>query len=301
MSRYKLFSGVATALITPFCPDGSLDAEAFSHLVRRQVGTGVAALVTGGTTGEAPTLTDDEKNELIRIAVSEGGGLPVIAGAGSPDTSHAVKMAREAESAGASALLTVTPYYNKTSPDGLVGYYRAVCGATSLPVIAYVVPSRTGMGLPEEVWGELFAIPNLIGVKDAAGNLSSAARLISRLGDEVCVWSGSDELTLPYLSLGGDGVISVASNLVPERMAELCRAFFAGETKKAADISARLQPLFDVLFSEVNPIPVKAAAEMAGLCSGVCRPPLVRPRAAVQRQLYRVLSGFPELDLKFPV
>lgn len=301
MSKYNLFYGVATALITPFLPNGNLDKESFSGIVRRQAGSGISALVTGATTGESPTLTDEERTELIKLAKSDSGGLPVIAGAGSNDTSHAVKMAHEAEAAGADGLLTVTPYYNKTSPAGLVEYYRTVCGATSLPVIAYTVPSRTGMGLSEEIWGELFSIPNLIGVKDASGSITHTERLISGFGREICVWSGNDDHTLPTLSLGGDGVISVISNILPERMVGMCRDFSEGNLKKAAQTAAELQPVCDALFAEVNPIPVKAAAQMAGLCGGYCRPPLCPPSAATIRRLSVVLSAFPEIDLKFPV
>lgn len=278
MSKHPIFRGAGTALITPFREDGSLDADAFSALVRRAADSGVSAVITGGTTGEAATLTDAERTELIRLAKSSAGGaLPVIAGAGSNDTAHAVRMAREAETAGADALLVITPYCNKTSPQGLTEYYRAVCGATSLPVVLYSVPSRTGMRLPEEVWGELFSIPNLVGIKDASGDLAAAGRLLARFGQEISVWSGSDELTLPYLSLGGDGVISVVSNLFPAETEQMCRLFFDGKVKEAAELAARLSPVCEALFCEVNPIPVKYALAGLGLCLPVYRAPLCPP------------------------
>lgn len=297
MSKYNLFTGVGTALITPFCSDGTLDKEAFVGMIRRQIGAGVSALVVGATTGEAPTLSDEERTELIKLTKGESGKVPVIAGAGSNDTSHAVSMARAAELAGANGLLTVTPYYNKTTPAGLVEYFRSVCGATSLPVIAYTVPSRTGMGISEDIWSELFAIPNLIGVKDATGSMTHTGKLISRFGREISVWSGNDDHTLPTLSLGGDGVISVVSNILPERMVDMCRNFIEGNITKAAQTAAEIQPVCDILFSEVNPIPVKSAAAMLGLCGEHFRPPLCPPSPSIRRQLYSVLSAFPELEL----
>lgn len=278
MSIQPIFCGVGTAMITPFGEDGGIDADAFRALAARQEAGGAAALVTAGTTGEAATLTDGERVELIRLAKeATHGNLPVIAGTGANDTRRAAELSRAAEAAGADALLVITPYCNKTSPRGLIEHYRTVCGATSLPVIAYSVPSRTGMKIPEECWAELFSLPNLVGIKDASGDLAAAGRLISALGREVTVWSGSDELTLPYLSLGAAGVISVVSNVVPERMAALCRLYAEGKNAEAAEAAAELAPLCAALFSEVNPIPVKAALAMLGLCREQYRPPLCPP------------------------
>ena len=292
MSRNPVFRGVGTAMITPFSADGRIDTDTFKKLVRRQTDAGVAALIVGGTTGEAPTLSDEERVALIRAArEASGGAIPVLSGCGSADTAHAVKMAREAEAAGADGLLAVTPYYNKTTPRGLVGYYRTVCAATSLPVIAYSVPSRTGMKIDSEIWGELFAIPNLVGLKDAGGDAAASARLISRFGREISVWSGCDDLILPTLSVGGAGVISVISNVVPRRTVALCKLFDDCRNAEAAALAAELCPLCDALFCEVNPIPVKSALAMLGLCGEHYRAPLCPPSEETRRRIASALFG----------
>ena len=275
MSKFSLFFGAATALPTPFEQNGALDLDSYRKLLRFQLDEGIDALLVCGTTGEAPTLSDDECLTLLDETVKTvQKSIPVIMGIGSNCTEHAVKKARAAEQNGADALLAVTPYYNKCTPSGLVRHYREIASATSLPIIVYTVPSRTGMTIPPSVWGELFAIPNIIGIKDATGDVAYGAQFLSCLGDEICLWSGNDNATLPLLSLGSEGVISVLSNIKPKETSTLCHTYAEGKIREAKDLSASLLPLADALFCEVNPIPVKAALSLMGICKPYCRLPL---------------------------
>lgn len=275
MSKFSLFFGAATALATPFEQNGDLDLDSYRKLLRFQLDGGIDALLVCGTTGEAPTLSDEEALTLLREAIKTAQkSVPVIMGVGSNCTEHAAKRARAAEQNGADALLTVTPYYNKCTPSGLVRHYREIAAATSLPIIVYTVPSRTGMTVPPSVWGELFAIPNVIGIKDATGDIAYGAQFLSCFGKESCLWSGNDNATLPLLSLGSDGVISVLSNIKPRETSALCHAYAEGKTREARELAAALLPLADNLFCEVNPIPVKAALSLMGLCKPYCRLPL---------------------------
>lgn len=284
MSRYTIFSGVGTALVTPFDDAGKVDIDALGGLIDRQIEGGADALVLTGTTGESPVLSKDEKKEIWRFARAriDGGKrkLPLIAGSGGNNTAEAAALSREAEAAGADALLVVTPYYNKSSPRGLAEHYRAIARATSLPMIVYTVPSRTGVGISPDVWRELALIPNIVAVKDATGDIRHTARLSAEFGDDalpdaLAIYSGDDDLTLPTLSLGGCGVISVASNIIPREMHELCRLFFDGKNAEALALWRRISPLTAAMFCEVNPIPVKAALAELGLCRGHMRLPLV--------------------------
>ena len=293
-----LFEGCATALVTPL-RGGELDRDAFVRLIRRQVDEGADALVICGTTGESATLTDREKAWLFSTAVREvraahaGWHIPVIAGTGSNNTARAAELSRLAESCGCDGLLAVTPYYNKTSEAGLVAHYEAVLEATALPLILYHVPSRTGCRLTPAACKALAAHPRVAGLKDATGDLSFALRVRALCGDSLPLYAGNDDQTLPLLSLGGRGVISVVSNLCPARMTRLCRLWREGRCAEAAAEQIALVPLCDALFCEVNPIPVKAAMEMAGLCSAEVRLPLApadeRVRARVSDALKTVL------------
>lgn len=275
MSKFSLFFGAATALITPFEQNGTLDLDSYRKLLRLQLDSGIDALLVCGTTGEASTLSDEEALTLLRETVKTAQkSLPVIMGVGSNNTAHAVEKARAAEKSGADALLAVTPYYNKCTSSGLVLHYREIASATSLPIIVYTVPSRTGVAIPPSAWPELFAIPNVIGIKDATGDISYGAQFLSHYKDEICLWSGNDNATLPLLSLGSDGVISVLSNIKPKETSRLCHAFAEGKISEAQALSASLFPLAGALFSEVNPIPVKAALSLLGLCKPYCRLPL---------------------------
>ena len=290
MSKFSLFFGAATALVTPFEQNGALDLDSYRKLLRFQLDGRIDALLVCGTTGEAPTLSDEESTALLCEAVKTAQkSIPVVMGIGSNCTAHAVEKAKSAEKNGADALLAVTPYYNKCTPEGLVRHYREIASATSLPIIVYTVPSRTGMTVPPSVWGELFAIPNVIGIKDATGDIAYGAQFLSCLGSEICLWSGNDNATLPLLSLGSDGVISVLSNVKPKETSTLCHAFAEGKIHEARAIHTSLLPLADALFCEVNPIPVKAALSLMGICKPYCRLPLTTAREETFKKLERQL------------
>ena len=288
-----LFTGCATALITPF-RGGEIDKNAFIRLLQRQIEGDVDALVVAGTTGESPTLTDTEKEWLFTASAKEvatsGRKIPVIAGTGSNNTRRAVELSRMAEDCGCDGLLVVTPYYNKASEDGLIAHYEAITAATTLPVIPYHVPSRTGCKMSPAACKRLSALPRMAGLKDATGDLSFTARVASLCGDSLPLYSGNDDLTLPVLSLGGLGVISVVSNLCPEAMTSLCRLWREGKTAEAKALQLALSPLCDALFCEVNPIPVKAAMEMLGLCTAEVRLPLAAADEGVRRRVREALE-----------
>ena len=283
-----LFTGCATALITPF-RGGEMDKDAFIRLLQRQIEGGVDALVVAGTTGESPTLTDGEKHWLFKTTVEEvaasGRKIPVIAGTGSNNTRRAAELSRLAEDCGCDGLLVVTPYYNKASEEGLVAHYEAITGATTLPVIAYHVPSRTGCKMSPAACKRLASLPRMAGLKDATGDVSFTARVASICGDSLPLYSGNDDLTLPILSLGGAGVISVVSNLCPEAMTRLCRLWQEGKTGDATALQLALVPLCDALFCEINPIPIKAAMEMLGLCTAEVRLPLAAADEGVRKRV----------------
>ncbi len=297
MSKFSLFFGAATALPTPFEQNGALDLNSYQKLLRFQLDSGIDALLVCGTTGETPTLSDDECRTLLCEAVKTAQkSVPVIMGIGSNCTEHAVEKARSAEKSGADALLAVTPYYNKCTPSGLVRHYREIASATSLPIIVYTVPSRTGMNIPPSVWGELFAIPNIIGIKDATGDIAYGAQFLSTLGSEICLWSGNDNATLPLLSLGSEGVISVLSNVKPKETSALCHAFAEGKIREAQALANALLPLSDALFSEVNPIPVKAALSLMGICKPYCRLPLTVASESTFKRLERMIISLRSND-----
>lgn len=285
----SVFSGCATALVTPM-RGAAVDFAAFEGLIDFQIENGVAALVACGTTGEAPTLCSDEKLKVISAAVSRAGGrVPVIAGCGSPSTEFAAESARAAQRVGADAVMCVTPYYNKATPEGVYLHYKTIAEAISIPLIAYNVPSRTGMCISEDTYEALCTIPNFAGVKDASSNISSAARIISRYGDRMRVYSGCDELCAPLYAAGGSGVISVASNIVPSAMVRLCNLCEKGKLGDAAALQQKLMPLISALFSELNPIPVKTALSMLGKCSAEMRLPLCKMSQGGKEKLRREL------------
>lgn len=290
-----LFEGCATALVTPFV-DGEVDLTAFRRLVDSQLEAGIDALVVAGTTGESPTLTDREKEKLFREALravrASGRRVPVIGGTGSNNTARAVTLSRMAEEAGCDGLLLVTPYYNKASQEGLIAHFTAIVDAISIPVILYHVPSRTGCGMTVETCRRLAAHPRIAGLKDATGQLGYTAGVSEACGTSLPLYSGNDDSVVPLLSLGGCGVISVVSNLLPEKMSRLCRLWREGDVAGARRIQLEILPLFRVLFSEVSPIPVKAAMEMCGLCSGDVRLPLAAAGETVRQALRDVLPRY---------
>ena len=292
-----LFTGCATALVTPF-RNGTLDRPAFLRLLHRQLESEVDALVVAGTTGESPTLTDAEKKWLFTAAVKESANAArkptrVIAGTGSNNTRRAVELSRLAEDCGCDGLLVVTPYYNKASEAGLIAHYEAIASATPLPIIAYHVPARTGCKMSPAACRRLAEIPTLAGLKDATGDLSFTARVAALCGASLPLYAGNDDQTLPVLSLGGLGVISVVSNLCPEAVTLLCRLWREGKTTEARDLQLSLIPLCDALFcaESVNPIPVKAAMELLGLCSAEVRLPLAEADEGVRGKVATALRG----------
>lgn len=267
------FTGVCTALVTPFL-GGQVNYPMLEQLLRRQVDAGIEAVVLCGTTGESATLTDTEKLEMVRRAKAfVGDSCKIIAGTGSNSTKHALTLSLAAERCGADALLVVTPYYNKATPSGLLAHYSTIASAVHIPVIAYNVPSRTGVDIPVEVYRELSQLPNLAGVKEASPDISKIAK-IAAVYPDLPIWSGNDDQAVAVLSLGGKGVISVVSNLFPEKTQAMAKAALDGDFDTASALQLELLPLMEALFSEVNPIPVKAAMALLGYDCGPCRLPL---------------------------
>ena len=290
----RLFQGSAAALPTPM-RGGEIDFEAFERLIDRQIDGGTAALVVCGTTGEPASLSAKEREWLIECALRRSAGrVPVIVGAGSNDTRAAAALVRQACAAGADGALCVTPYYNKTTQAGLVAHFTALADAADIPLILYNVPSRTGVNLLPETAATLARHPNICGVKEASGDIAQVAALTRLCGDTLAVYAGNDEMTLPVLSLGGQGVIFVAANVCPARLAELCARFFEGDVAAARAIQLRLLPLIEALFHEVNPIPVKAALSLMGLCRDEARLPLVPASAETRSKLRAVLAELGE-------
>jgi 4-hydroxy-tetrahydrodipicolinate synthase len=286
------FTGVGTALVTPFTAAGAIDEEAVRRLARRQVEAGVHFLVPCGTTGEAPTLSAEERRRVVEGVVAESGGrVPVLAGAGGYDTREVAESARAMHAAGADGLLSVTPYYNKPTPDGLVRHYEAIAGATPLPIVVYNVPGRTGCNVDPATLARLAAIPTVIGVKEASGNMTQICEVVRSVPEGFIVLSGDDALTLPAMAVGARGVVSVASNEVPAEMARMVEAAERNDFAAAREVHARLLPLMLANFAESNPIPVKAAMARMGLLEGTYRLPMVPPRAETREKLEGVLRA----------
>ena len=273
--RSVLFAGCAPALVTPF-RDGHIDEAAFLNMLERQLEGGCKALVICGTTGESATLTDAERSQLLRLAVqTTRPGIPVIAGAGSNDTQKALQLIRIAEEAGADGLLLVTPYYNKTTQTGLIDHFSYLADRTELPILLYEVPSRTGITIMPETMAILSQHERIWGIKEAGVDLDRITVAISKCEQDFAVYSGNDSLAIPLFALGAIGLISVASNLLPGEFGQLCEFALNGQFPQAAEMHYRYLELMDLLFSEVNPIPVKEALSMMGLCSSEVRLPLV--------------------------
>jgi 4-hydroxy-tetrahydrodipicolinate synthase len=286
------FTGVGTALVTPFTAAGAIDEEAVRRLARRQVEAGVHFLVPCGTTGEAPTLSAEERRRVVEGVVAESGGrVPVLAGAGGYDTREVAESARAMHAAGADGLLSVTPYYNKPTPDGLVRHYEAIAGATPLPIVVYNVPGRTGCNVDPATLARLAAIPTVIGVKEASGNMTQICEVVRSVPEGFIVLSGDDALTLPAMAVGARGVVSVASNEVPAEMARMVEAAERNDFAAAREVHARLLPLMLANFAESNPIPVKAAMARMGLLEETYRLPMVPPRAETREKLEGVLRA----------
>ena len=275
--NHPFFSGVCTALVTPFLKD-TVNYPMLEQLLRRQYNAGIRALVICGTTGESATLTDEEKLTMFRYAKkSMPEDLRIIAGTGSNSTVHAIALSQAAQDAGADALLVVSPYYNKATPEGLYLHYAAIASSVQIPVILYNVPSRTGVDIPVEVYRRLSQIPNIAGVKEASSDIRKLARIRSQCPDHFTVWCGNDDLAVAAMALGAKGLISVVSNIEPEITGSMIGAALDGDFDTATALQLSLLPLIDALFQEVNPIPVKAAMAMIGYDCGNCRMPLCSP------------------------
>lgn len=271
----SLFRGSAVALVTPFNEDGSVNFEELERLIEFQIENKTDALVICGTTGEASTMTDEEQVETIKFSVEKTNGrVPVIAGAGSNDTRHGINLAKMCEDVGADGLLEVTPYYNKTSQRGLYEHYKVIAEAVNIPIILYDVPGRTSMSIAPQTVKELAEIDNIVGLKDASGNLSYAAEVRNLVGEDFDVYSGNDDVVVPLMSIGGVGVISVLANIYPRLVHDMCQNFFDGNIKEAGKIQVNNKKLIDALFVEPNPIPIKAAMNMMGYNVGGLRLPL---------------------------
>ena len=286
------FTGCGTALVTPFQQDFSLDEAALRKLVQRQLNLGVDFLVPCGTTGENPTLTRREHLRVVEITLEESAGqIPVLAGAGGYNTHEVAELARELESLGASGLLSVTPYYNKPTQEGLYQHYCEIARSTRLPIVLYNVPGRCGTNLEPSTVKRLAAIENIVGIKEASGNISQMSALANAVPNEFTILSGDDAITLPLFALGGRGVISVAANEIPAEMTQLCRHGLLGEFDQARAIHRKYLPLMEINFIESNPIPVKAALALMGLLEPVWRLPMVPPRVENRMRIHSVLDS----------
>ena len=274
MISTPIFRGVATALITPTTPEG-VDYEAFGRVIDWQIKEGINALVIAGTTGEGTTLSDAEHREVLKFAVDRiAGRVPMIAGTGSNDTAYAIDLSRYACSIGVDGLLVVTPYYNKATQKGLIEMYTAIADAVTKPIILYNVPSRTGVAIEPSTYAALADHPMIAGIKEANGDITKIVQAFSLVGDKLSIYSGNDDQITPILSMGGQGVISVLSNIAPRQTVELCDRFFAGDVAGSAALQCEMFDLIKALFSEVNPIPVKAAMAELGFCQNYLRLPL---------------------------
>jgi len=286
-----MFTGCGTALVTPFRTDQSLDEAALRKLVRRQIEAGINFLVPCGTTGENPTLTRDEHLRVVEITLEEAKGkAPVLAGAGGYNTAEVIELAREIERLGADGILSVTPYYNKPTQEGLYQHYRAIAAAVPLPIVVYSVQGRTGVNVEPATLKRLAGIDNIAGVKEASGNIAQMANILWQVPERFAVLSGDDAVTLPLIALGGRGLISVASNEIPAEMTELVRLCLANDFPAARRLQSRWLPLMEVNFVETNPIPVKAAMALMGLLEPVWRLPLVPPKAESLARIEKVLA-----------
>ena len=288
--KHTIFTGAATALITPF-KNGVIDYDAYGKILEAQIEGGISALVVAGTTGESSTLTDEEHREIIRYAVEKvAGRVPIIAGTGSNDTSYAIELSKFACPVGADALLLVTPYYNKATQNGLYEHFKAIAESCDKPCILYNVPSRTGCNILPDTAARLADIDNIVAIKEASSDISQIAELAAKCGDTLDIYSGNDNQILPIMSLGGKGVISVLSNVLPAETSEICSKFLSGDIAGALELQLKYLPFINALFSEVNPIPAKAAMARLGRCENTLRLPLTPMSEAKAEHMYKIME-----------
>ena len=287
--KNTIFTGAATAIVTPMTAAG-VDYEQFGRLIDWQIAQGIDAIVVAGTTGEASTLSDDEHKEVIRFGVERvAGRVPVIAGTGSNDTAYAIDLTKYAGEVGADAVLLVTPYYNKATQNGLIKFFTDIADASSVPCILYNVPSRTGCNIAPATVAALAEHPNIVAIKEASGNISQIAQVAHLCGDKIDIYSGNDDQIVPVMSLGGKGVISVLSDLMPAATSKMCHDYLDGNTAAATEAQLRLLPLIDALFCEVNPIPVKAAMAKMGFGENYLRLPLTPMEPRNEQKLFALM------------
>ena len=292
------FTGVGTAVVTPFAKSGALDEAAVRRLGRRQIDAGIHFLCPCGTTGENPTLTDDERRRIVEILVDEAkGAVPILAGAGGYDTKEVIHLAALMQKAGAAGLLSVTPYYNKPTQEGLYQHYKAIAESTTLPIVVYNVPGRTGVNVEPATLARLAPIPNIVGVKEASGNVTQMCEIVRAVPNDFLVLSGDDALTLPLMAIGGRGIISVASNEIPGEMVQMVEAAERGDFATARQTHQRILPLMLGNFIEANPVPVKAAMAAMGLLEEQYRLPMCSPKPESREKLTKILK---ELNLLKP-
>ena len=296
MKEKTIFQGVATAIVTPMNENG-VDYDAFGRLIDWQIEQGINGLVVAGTTGEGSTLSDEEHREVLAYAVKRiNGRVPCIAGTGSNDTAYAIELTKYACSIGCDAMLVVTPYYNKATQKGLVKMFNAIADASTKPIIVYNIPSRTGVNIEPATFVELAKHPRIVAIKEASGNLSKMVEEFAFLDGSLDIYSGNDDQIVPTLSMGGKGVISVLSNIMPKETVAMCDAFFAGDVATAAKMQCKYLPLIQALFCEVNPIPVKAALATMGRMEGVIRLPLTEMEEDHQEKMVSIMRGFGLVD-----
>ena len=287
-----IFKGTCTAAITPFTKDG-VDYKAFEKQIEYQISNGIDALCILGTTGEAPTITDEEYDRISKFAYDKiAGRVKFILGSGSNCTKHAIEKSQFAQSVGADGLLVVTPYYNKCTQKGLVKYYNDICDNVDIPVLCYNVPARTGVNILPETMEEIAAHKNIGGIKEACGNMEQICETARRIRGKTALYSGDDNLNLAMMSIGSMGLISVASNIAPREIGDVARLYYTGRNQEAYELQERLLPLIDIMFCEVNPIPVKKAAELIGLGSGIVRAPLTELEAEHTAEMIKILKDF---------
>ncbi|MBQ2204427.1 MAG: 4-hydroxy-tetrahydrodipicolinate synthase [Lachnospiraceae bacterium] len=290
MNKELIFKGVGTALITPTNANG-IDFENLEKLIDVQIKEGVNALIIAGTTGEGSTLDDKEHKELLSFSKNKiNGRVPMIAGVGSNDTNYACSLAKYACEIGVDGLLAVTPYYNKATQYGLIRSYTEIAKVSNKPIILYNVPSRTGVNIEPETYLELSKIDNIVGIKEASGNLAKIIDTFNLVGDKLYIYSGNDDEITPLLSMGGYGVISVLSNMLPKETVEICDSYFAGDIKKSMSLQLKYLPLIRALFSEVNPIPIKSAMAKLGYCENYLRLPLTPMDKAKEQKMFNIMK-----------
>lgn len=281
-----VFTGCGVAIATPFNEDGTVDFDSFRNLINWQIDEGIDAIVACGTSGEASTLDDDEHVETIKFCVDVvDGRVPVIGGAGSNDTRHGINLAKRIEAVGVDALLLVTPYYNKCSQQGLIEHYTATADAVSIPCILYSVQSRTGVNIAPSTVAELAKHPNIVGIKEASGNISQVAEICRIVPDDFAVYSGNDDMVVPLMALGGVGYISVIANIMPKESVEMSKSFLEGNIERARELQLSMKPLIDSMFADVNPIPVKAALAKMNIIKPYFRLPLCPPSVEVDNRI----------------